>query len=43
MQKTFSIPKTLYNELNKAAEKKGQTLEKYLDELLLALVCGELS
>jgi hypothetical protein len=43
MANKFWIPKTLYNELNKAAEQKGQTLQQYLDDLLGALICGQLS
>jgi hypothetical protein len=37
----FWVPKTLYEELKLAAQDKHQTLEEYLDELLGALICGE--
>lgn len=39
-RKAFSVPVTLHRELEHAAESKGQTLKEYLDDLLVALVCG---
>jgi hypothetical protein len=33
-RKGFWIPKTLYDELNKAAADKGLTLQEYMDQLL---------
>jgi hypothetical protein len=40
-RKGFWVPKTLYEELERAAQAKGETLEQYLDELLGVLICGE--
>ena len=38
-RKKFYVPRTLYEELKKAAEANKQTFEQYLDDLLLALIC----
>jgi hypothetical protein len=37
-QKSFAIPIKLYNELKAAAKEKSQTLEQYVDDLILALI-----
>jgi hypothetical protein len=39
--KNFSVPSSLYRELENAAKQKGQTLTEYMDDLLGALMCGE--
>jgi len=39
--KNFCVPSSLYRELENAAKEKGQTLTQYMDDLLGALVCGE--
>ena len=39
--KNFSVPCSLYRELESAAKQKGLTLTEYMDDLLGALMCGE--
>jgi hypothetical protein len=38
----FFVPKSLYDELARAASAKGQTLEAYVDNLLFALIYGHI-
>lgn len=40
-QKTFTIPTEFYNEIKTAAKEKGQTVEQYVDGLVMALICAD--
>jgi len=40
LKNSLWVPKTLYDELVKAAQEKHQTLKEYLDELSVYLLLG---
>jgi len=41
LKNTLSVPKSLHNELRKAAREKRMTLKEYMDELSVYLLLGE--